>query len=251
MNIAVHADKVAVEWLYAQDEEMLLWFIVRHLREKCYAGEITLYMPYIPHARMDRVKTEPEVFTLKYFCDFINALGFNKVVVRDAHSSVSLALLNHVVQEPIAAHIKNLINALLLPQKDIIFYPDEGSYKRYSEMLEFPSAFGVKKRDWATGDILGLEVQGKLPAPPFNVLIVDDISSYGGTFLHAAKKLKELGADKIYLYVTHCENSILDGELIKSGLLEKIYTTKSIYTSKHPLIEVIGDGLAPINSSPA
>ncbi|MCL2863881.1 MAG: hypothetical protein FWE54_07415, partial [Methanimicrococcus sp.] len=56
----------------------------------------------------------------------------------------------------------------------------------------------------------------------------------------SARKLKELGANKIYLYVTHCEDSILSGELINSGLLEKIYTTKSIYTGVHPLVEVIG-----------
>jgi ribose-phosphate pyrophosphokinase len=97
----------------------------------------------------------------------------------------------------------------------------------------------VKKRDWNTGKIAGLDVQGDLPAAPFNTLIVDDISSYGGTFLHSARKLKELGADKVYLYITHCENSILNGELINSGLLERIYTTKSIYTGAHPLITCI------------
>ena len=70
-------------------------------------------------------------------------------------------------------------------------------------------------------------------------LIVDDICSKGGTFYHSAKKLKELGAKNIYLYITHCENSILEGELINSDLITKIYTTDSIYTGKHELIEVL------------
>jgi len=161
------------------------------------------------------------------------------VIVRDAHSDVSQTLLNNMVMEPIDKNIKKLIAGLLDAKKDIVFYPDEGSHKRYFEWIEFPCAFGVKTRDWNTGKILGFDVRGDLPASSFNALIVDDISSYGGTFLHSAKKLKELGANKIYLYVTHCENSILSGELINSGLLEKIYTTKSIYTGVHPLIEVI------------
>lgn len=240
LNISVPSDEITLEWLYEKDEEMILLFITRHLREQQSVKKLTLYMPYIPHARMDRVKNQQEVFTLKYFCDFINSLCFDKVIVRDAHSNVSPALLNNVIAEPIDENIKELISRLLDPQKDTVFYPDEGSCKRYSEIINFPCAFGMKKRDWSTGKIIGLEVQGDLPAAGFNALIIDDISSYGGTFLYSARKLKELGANKVYLYITHCENSILKGELINSGLLETIYTTKSIYAGDHPLIKIIG-----------
>ena len=240
LNIAVTSEEIRLEWLYEKDEEMVLFFIVKHLREQDSVKSIALYMPYIPHARMDRVKNRQEVFTLKYFCDFINSLHFDRVFVRDAHSYVSLALLRNVVSEPIAEPLNRLARQLLDPKKDIVFYPDEGSCKRYSEIIDFPRVFGMKKREWSTGKITGLEVQGDLPPAPFNVLIVDDISSYGGTFLHAARKLKELGAMKVYLYVTHCENTILKGELINSGLIEMIYTTKSIYSGEHPLIQIIG-----------
>lgn len=247
INVNVgNPDGAHIEWLYKAGEEMALLFIVNHLRERLNIQRFTLDMPYIPNARMDRVKTQNEVFTLKYFCEFVNSLGFDKVFVRDAHSPVSLALINNVVCEDIGEAIKELQFKLLNPNKDIVFFPDEGSCKRYFELAKYSYAFGIKKRDWATGEIIGLDVHGagmngELPTSPFNVLIIDDISSYGGTFFHSAKKLKELGADKIYLYVTHCENSILDGELINSGLLEKIYTTKSIFTGEHPLIEVINN----------
>lgn len=240
LDITVDSADVTIEWLFEKDEEMHLFFIVKHLREQYAVNEINLYMPYIPHARMDRIKDQQRVFTLKYFCDFINSLCFTKVVVRDAHSNVALALINHVVEEPIDNKIKQLIDLHLNSKRDIVFYPDEGSCKRYTELVNFPYAFGIKKRDWKTGDILGLDIQGEIPTDSFHALIVDDISSYGGTFYHAAKKLKELGADKIYLYVTHCENTILQGDLIDSGLLTKIYTTQSIFSKKHPLIEVIG-----------
>jgi ribose-phosphate pyrophosphokinase len=63
--------------------------------------------------------------------------------------------------------------------------------------------------------------------------------SRGGTFFHSAKKLKEMGAAEIYLYITHCENTILEGEVLTSGLVEKVYTTKSIFTKKHEKIEVL------------
>ena len=32
--------------------------------------------------------------------------------------------------------------------------------KRYSGMIDRPFAFGIKKRDWATGKIMGLDVSG-------------------------------------------------------------------------------------------
>lgn len=57
----------------------------------------------------------------------------------------------------------------------------------------------------------------------------------GGTFYHSAKKLKELGANDIYLYVTHCESTIFKGEMINSGLIKKIFTTSTLYKDGKPL----------------
>ena len=120
----------------------------------------------------------------------------------------------------------------------ILFYPDTGSAKRYSDMLILPYACGIKHRA-KTGDIEsltvsdnGIDLQGK------TILIVDDICSRGGTFLRSAKKLKELGVDKIYLYITHCENTILEGDLLTSGLIERVFTTDSIFRKSHEKIEV-------------
>jgi len=68
---------------------------------------------------------------------------------------------------------------------------------------------------------------------------VDDICSKGGTFYHSAKKLKELGAKEVYLYISHCENSILQGEVLTSGLIERVFTTDSILTEEHEKITVL------------
>jgi ribose-phosphate pyrophosphokinase len=70
------------------------------------------------------------------------------------------------------------------------------------------------------------------------ILIIDDICSRGGTFYFSAKKLKELGAKEVYLYVTHCENTIFEGEIFTSGLIEKVYTTNSILRKTNEKIEV-------------
>jgi ribose-phosphate pyrophosphokinase len=137
--------------------------------------------------------------------------------------------------------IQQLIERLGLDsERDILFYPDQGCAKKYEGVIKFPALIGRKRRDWSTGKIEALDVLGKALPAPFNVLMVDDICSYGGTFLYSAKRLKELGAAKLWLYVTHCENSVLEGELINSGLLERIFTTRSIFTAPPPqLIELL------------
>lgn len=240
LRCEVKEETVDLQWKFENNEEMLIiYFLTNHLRRVCKVKTINLFMPYIPNARMDRVKKDDEVFTLKYFTEFINGLKFNSVHIVDAHSSVSLALLNQVVTDDIMPTIEMLANQLLVNEKDIVFFPDEGSCKRYSESIQKKCAFGIKKRDWRTGEIKGLDINQVTLEEGFNALIVDDICSFGGTFYYSSKKLKELGANKIWLYVTHCENNVLQGDLIKSGLIEKIYTTDSIFTKKNEFIQVI------------
>ena len=54
------------------------------------------------------------------------------------------------------------------------------------------------------------------------------------------KAFIELGAKEVYLYITHCENTIFEGEIFTSGLIEKVYTTNSILRKTNEKIEVFG-----------
>lgn len=231
-----------VVWLYENNEELTaLIFLKKHL-ERLGFKHIELFMPYIPNARQDRVKSREDVFTLKYFSDVINWLGFEIVKVTDPHSSVSEALINNLRIFDADMMIRTVVSELHKKSDEplLAFYPDEGAMKRYSAKTQLPYAFGIKQRDWSTGQIKGLEVSGMVEKiPNSRLLIIDDICSRGGTFYHSAKKLKELGAKEIYLYITHCENTILEGELLNSGLIEKVYTTDSIFTKSHDKIEIV------------
>lgn len=231
-----HNYQITIEWWYENNEELVaLIYLVKHLNAHGI-NNIALFMPYIPNARQDRVKTPEDVFTLKYFADIINYLDFKQVRVVDPHSTVSEALINNIVTWTPGQYIRDAIQK---SNPDMLFYPDEGSVKRYSSMAEKEYVFGIKRRDWATGKIEGLDVAGCVDKiKDSRILIVDDICSRGGTFYHSAKKLKEFGAKEIYLYVTHCENTILEGELLTSGLIERVYTTDSIFTKEHEKIEV-------------
>lgn len=217
---------VKIEWIYENDSELFtLICIKRHMDRHFSHGEAVLVMPYLAHARMDRVKTDEDVFTLKYFCEVINSLGFKIVWVLDVHSTVSLALIENVINLSPAPEIRK---AIQLSNTNALFFPDEGAMKRYSSNCSRPFAFGMKKRDWETGKILGLDILQSENIVGKDVLIIDDICSRGGTFYHSAKALLEAGAASVSLYVTHCENTILEGEIFTSGLIKQVYTTKSL-----------------------
>ena len=217
-----------ITWYYENDAELFtLICLVRHYH---YVHDFVLRMPYVPHARMDRVKNPEDVFTLKYFCEVINSLNFKEVVIHDPHSEVCVALLNNVRVKTPENNVKEVIEAILGTEHDlpVMFYPDKGAMKRYDGMLGLKYAYGEKKRNWETGlELVGAEnVVGK------PILIVDDICSYGGTFAAAARELKAAGAGNIYMYVTHCEENIHKGDIFKENNITKVYTTRSIYTAK-------------------
>lgn len=234
----LNTDENVITWLYDNMGELFnLYCIAKHLKTTAPQVPLRLVLPYVPNGRQDRQQDEKEdIFTLKYFCEIINSLEFSRVTIIDPHSTVTPALINNchcVTNQKFFNIVKDKIDL------DIVFYPDEGSRAKYSKFIKFPYAFGIKNRDWETGKIMDMDVIGDVKGK--DILIVDDISSYGGTFLHSAKKLKKLGAKDICLLITHCEDSILKGELINSGLIKNIFTTNSIYRfgNEHKPIEVI------------
>lgn len=236
-------DPLDITWKYDSDEELFaLIALVQKLRSEG-VEKVDLWMPYVPNARQDRVKRFVDVFTLKSFAGIINWLGFRTVRILDAHSNVTPALLDRVLEvspEPLI-RIAASKAAKAAPDSTglIAFYPDEGAMKRYSSMLDLPYCFGMKQREWATGEIKDLKVCGDTELiRGSDVLIVDDICSRGGTFCWSAEKLKELGANHIYLYVTHCENTIFEGRVLTDGLIERVFTTDSILRRRSDKIEV-------------
>lgn len=237
---------IIIDWYYESNDELFYLMLVKKHLEKYFENvNYYLYMPYVPNARMDRTKDNDEVFTLKYFCDFVNWLNFNAVYVLDAHSDVSTALLNNCVNESPKEYIEKTIKTL--PDNLVLYFPDAGAAKRYSSL--FPNimyCYGEKKRDWKTGNILGLDIRSNgIDLTNKTILMIDDIIAYGGSLFYSANTLKELGVGKIYAYATHTENSVLDREkgtlikLLEDGTVDRLFTTDSLFTGEHDKIIII------------
>lgn len=228
-----------IVWKYDGDHEcILMWYLVNHIRFVAgHCAFVQLVMPYIPNARMDRVKKADEVFTLKWFANFINSMRFDSVTVLDPHSNVATALINNIRVVQPHKYISQAIHEIA-DSNPLLCYPDEGAAKRYSELMGTEYVFCIKHRDWRTGKIERLELTAPEKVSGRNILIVDDICSRGGTFTHTAKALKEAGAGDIYLYVSHCENTIFNGSVLTDGLIRHVFTTDSIYRGDHENVTV-------------
>ena len=248
--IDYNADVFRIKWNYESDEEIIfIYFLISHLRSIKYNCNINLYMPYIPHARMDRVKTDDDFFTLKYFANMLNSLNINKITCLDAHSDVSLALINNIYNYQPDSYIYIVLNKIEReinsnnPDDIVIYFPDYGAYKRYSNLSclkKYKKIYGEKVRNWETHRIEGLNIiTNGIDLKDKTILMIDDIVSYGGTFYHSALKLNEYNVKNIYSFTSHTENVILDTEkgtyinLIDKGIIKKHFTTSSIYKKQN------------------
>lgn len=212
-----------------------LMMAVSYIRSMHADSKIMLFMPYIPYSRMDR-KINEQLFSLGMFADIINSMRFDKVVVLDPHSSTSEARIRNL-------HIVDIEHIIMDIAKknhvDAIMFPDKGARTKYIDRYknlcaEYPVLFGEKKRDLENkGHILGYKILGdEFNLQDKNVLIVDDLCVYGNTFKFCSIELKKNGANKVYLWITHCENAIFDGPLFNEGHINHAFTTNSMIRYK-------------------
>lgn len=220
-------DTKRISWFYDNDTELfLLICLVDWLKEYYPSAPRHLFMPYVPHARQDR-EVSFRLFTLKSFAKIINSLGFERVLYCDPHSDVTCALIDRgdYTYSPFMVSYADYA----------VMYPDAGAAKKYSSFEDVKSPIiGNKHRD-KNGRIESYDLINFVEGTK-RVIIRDDICSYGGTFVAAAKELRKRGVEEIILVVTHCENNILKGDVLK--YIDKVFTTDSILTVSHPNIIV-------------
>lgn len=232
-------DMNEIKFKFENDEDIMqLYFLKNHLDElkvKC-----RLIIGYLPYSRMDRTENLT-IFTLKYLCRLINNMNFEEVCIYEPHSDVSAALLDRVKVIDMSALLAEKILDKFKDSEECIYvvYPDAGAAKRYSKQIKYDKVLTAnKERDFKTGYIKNLEINGSVQEDKFKAIIVDDLCSKGGTFMLTGSRLRDMGASEIYLVVTHCEDTIFKGDILKTDLIKKVYTTDSILSREHEKINI-------------
>jgi len=176
------------------------------------AARITCVMPYYGYSRQDR-KDQPRVaIGAKLVANMIIAAGADRVLGIDFHQHALQGFfdipVDHLYAAPVlTSHFrkKNL--------KDLVVVaPDVGSAKMargFAKRLNGTFAIIDKRRPTANvAEVLNVvgEVEGR------DCLIPDDMIDTAGTVSEAARALKALGANDIYVCATH---ALLSGPAVE------------------------------------
>jgi len=217
--------------LRSSEDIMTLLMLKNALDIRVGAARSVLEIPYVPYSRQDRVCNEGEALSIKVLAELVNSMNFDTVYTYDNHSDVSTALINNCINFPPEKIMgRNLeIKSLLTKTKISLCPPDAGANKKVLKVAQFfggvPIIKADKIRDTATGEITHTEVycddlRGQ------SVFVVDDLADGAKTFVYLAEKLKEKGAGKLFLYVTHGIFSKGLDCVYEAGY-DKVYTTDS------------------------
>lgn len=206
--------------------ELLFWM---DAFKRASAKSVTAIIPYFSYAKGDK-KDEPRVSIRARVCaECIELAGADRVVTMDLHSPQVQGFfkkpVDHLFALPVlceyvkSLHIENLI----------VVSPDAGFAKearKFASYLNTSVAIGDKTRKAHDEKAEILEIIGEVKDK--NVLIVDDFSISGGTLIELARTLKEKGANRILVCLSHILLNQEGLKKIEESPIEKIISTDSV-----------------------
>lgn len=237
-----HETTVLVTTRINKGDDLLLFGLAVNALRNMGVCNIYAFIPYFPGARQDRIGVRGEPLTVRVYADWINALRLDRVYIYDPHSDVTPAIINKCVPISNQRLVEHALLSTGFPIQEPVYLvsPDAGARKKVTEIAKnidpiMASYDGVriedvlycdKKRDVKTGKLSGFTVPSGVDLSGTTCIIVDDICDGGGTFLGLGERLKQIGAEKLYLIVSHGIFSKGFSELNK--MFDGLITTNSI-----------------------
>lgn len=191
-----------------------------------------LNITYLYAARMDRIMTFDQPYTLSIVADLINSVGANSVFIETPHNEVKTCRLieNCVIWETLRD-----FNCPYCNDTITFVYPDYGAEVRFkSDIYEDGCGFVCcsKVRDPKTNLLSGFKIkEGQFKKHTKVVRVIDDLCDGGGTFCGLLPVLKDacnnIGLNPTFeLVVPHLIQESAIDKLINIGY-DKIITTNS------------------------
>ena len=211
------------------------------------AKRINVIMPMLYEGRQHK-RSSRESLDCAMALQELTALGVENIITIDAHDKRVQNSIPHKSFEnvmPAYQQIKSIVlsidNLQVDPDHLLIISPDEGAMHR---AIYFATELGVnlgmfyKRRDYTkvvngrnpivAHQYLGESVENK------DIIIVDDMISSGDSMLDVARKLKELGANRIIVccsFGLFCNGLDVFDSAYEEGIIEKVFTTNGVYQS--------------------
>lgn len=210
-----------------------LWNLGQIIEAINYNGiKPTVTIPNLIDAQADRRFDKSQSFGLKMVANFLNSFDVEKYKIFHPHNpEVVEALVNRVEIIDNSQYIK-LVLSLMDTDNLILMSSDAGGFKPLMKLCEKINWCGEtfsasKSRSWDEND--GTKFIQQINRDDFNkkdILIIDDICVYGGTFKGIYNLLKDKNVGNIYLAVSHMTVQNL-GQNPITDYFKSIYTTNS------------------------
>lgn len=199
-------------------------------------------IPYLLDAQADRRFNKDESSGLKLVLKFLNGMKANFKIFHPHNAEVVEALMDNIEiidsSEFIEAVFNNLVehhgyDARSLDICTTVLLPDGGAYKWGAKLMDKLDFRGdviaaAKNRKFVDGKSI---LTQQLPDYDFegrDILIIDDICIYGGTFKGLATMLRERNCGKLYLAVSHITVQNHEKDNVFS-YFDRVFTTNSKY----------------------
>lgn len=230
---------VVVQSMYPDQDSMLVEALLAADALKDTTGlEPIAVVPYLAYARQDRAFLPGEAVSVRAVLRALHSAGYGGLVVLDAHKEGSLKHFqgNSVNVLPVNTLVKALERVAESP---LIISPDKGAAGRaeaLSRALGTEYRVVEKFRDRLTGEISHRfvpmpEVRGR------DAVVVDDIVSTGGTMASVVGFLREQGARRVIVAVSHGPLTEKALARLEDAGADKIFSmATTCYRLEHPLI---------------
>lgn len=210
----------------AEFTEILFWM---DAFKRASVNSVTAVIPYFGYAKGDK-KDEPRVSIRARVCaECIELAGADRVMMMDLHTPQIQGFFKKPVDHLHALRVLVEYVKTMGYQDFVVVSPDSGFTKnarKFANCLSSPLAIADKMRASHNehAEILQLigDVNGK------NVLIVDDFSISGGTLISLARLLKQRGAQRIIVALSHLLMREQAAQKLEESDIELLISTDSV-----------------------
>ena len=237
-------DDNIIVWRYETDASIFELFLLDDAM-KSYGATYKLFIGYMPYSRMDRVKEEGTAFSLDVLVQLMTKLkALKSIEILDPHSPITLEKFKEYgvnASESSFSMAKDTFDYTRLnPLNAWVVFPDKGAAQRY-DYEAYPNVIICEKvRNFETGKIESIQAkihkETKTPSKDAPIIIIDDLCSYGGTFVGAIEAIEtdlKIKSENNWLIVTHAEEA-----MTKAGIpntFNKVFATDSITAPKEAI----------------
>ena len=195
------------------------------------AARITAVLPYFPYARSDKKDEARISITARLMADLLETAGADRVLTMTLHAPQILGFFRKPADQLLATPIlkRHFGGAGKSLQNHVVVATDAGAGKiagHFAKRLKLPMAVIDKRRiddlEKASSSALIGDVRGK------DAIIYDDEIATGGSIQEAARILRNFGARKVKVGVTHAVLSGPAVERLRAAELDELVVTDTI-----------------------